>query len=65
MESFKNLKKTEELVNKSKNRYKMTVEIADLAKKQAYEFEKISESDLTDIEKPILLSLNQMVNKSS
>lgn len=43
----------------------MTVEIADLAKKHAYEFEKISESDLTDIEKPILLSLNQMVNKSS
>jgi hypothetical protein len=64
METFKNLKKTEELVNKSKNRYKMTVEIADLAKKHAYEFEKITESDLTDIEKPILLSLNQMIDKS-
>ena len=49
MESFKNLKKTEELVNKSKNRYKMTVEIADLAKKHAYEFEKISESGRSDL----------------
>ena len=42
----------------------MTVEIADLAKKHAYEFDKVTESDLTDIEKPILLSLNQMIDKS-
>jgi hypothetical protein len=65
MDNFKILQKTEELVNDSKNRYKITIELATIAKKHAYEFKNIAKTDLTNIEKPILLGLTQMIKKSS
>ena len=65
MDNFKILKETEELVNDSKNRYKITIELATIAKKHAYEFKNMSKSNLANIEKPIILGLTQMINKSS
>jgi hypothetical protein len=65
MDNFKTLKETEELVNDSKNRYKITIELATLAKKHAYEFKNISASNLAAMEKPILIGLTQMINESS
>jgi hypothetical protein len=65
MDNFKTLKETEELVKDSQNRYKITVELANTAKKHAYEYKKVDKTNLANIKKPIILGLTQMINKSS
>ena len=44
MDNFKTLKETEELVTDSKNRYKITIELANIAKRYEYEFKNIPKS---------------------
>ena len=41
MDNFKTLKETEELVTDSNNRYKITIELANIAKRYEYEFKNI------------------------
>ena len=45
MDSFKTLKETEELVTDSNNRYKITIELANIAKRYEYEFKNIPKSN--------------------
>ena len=65
MDNFKTLKETEELVTDSNNRYKITVELANIAKRYEYEFKNISKSNMAMREKPIIVGLKLMVKKSS
>ena len=65
MDKFKILKETEELVTDSNNRYKITVELANIAKRYEYEFKNVPTSDLATREKPIIVSLKLMIKKAS
>jgi Flp pilus assembly CpaF family ATPase len=65
MDNFKTLKETEELVTDSNNRYKITVELANIAKRYEYEFKNISKSTMALREKPIIVGLKVMVKKAA
>ena len=65
MDKFKILKETEELVTDSNNRYKITIELANIAKRYEYEFKNVPTSDLAKREKPIIVSLKLMIKKAS
>jgi len=65
MDNFKTLKETEELVTDSTNRYKITIELANIAKRYEYEFKNIPKSKLVTREKPIIVGLKLMVKKAS
>jgi hypothetical protein len=65
MDNFKTLKETEELVTDSNNRYKITIELANIAKRYEYEFKNIPKSNLATREKPIIVGLKLMVKKAS
>ena len=65
MDNFKTLKETEELVTDSNNRYKITIELANIAKRYEYEFKNVPTSDLAKREKPIIVSLKLMIKKAS
>jgi Flp pilus assembly CpaF family ATPase len=65
MDNFKTLKETEELVTDSNNRYKITVELANIAKRYEYEFKNISKSKMAMREKPIIVGLKLMIKKAS
>jgi DNA-directed RNA polymerase subunit K/omega len=60
MDNFKILQKTEELVNDSKNRYKITIELAKIAKEYAYEYKDSAKTNPLKIDKPIIKGLKQM-----
>ena len=59
------LKETEELVTDSNNRYKITIELANIAKRYEYEFKNVPKSNLATREKPIIVGLKLMVKKTS
>ena len=65
MDNFKTLKETQELVTDSKNRYKITIELANIAKRYEYEFKNIPKSNIATREKPIIVGLKLMVKKAS
>ena len=65
MDNFKTLKETEELVTDSNNRYKITVELANIAKRYEYEYKSISKSNMAMREKPIIVGLKLMIKKAS
>jgi Flp pilus assembly CpaF family ATPase len=65
MNTFQTLKETEELVIDSKNRYKITLELANMAKRYEYDLKNIPKSKLAMREKPIIISLKLMIKNAS
>ena len=65
MNTFQKLKETEELVIDSKNRYKITLELANMAKRYEYDLKNIPKSKLAMREKPIIISLKLMIKNAS
>jgi hypothetical protein len=65
MDDFKILKETEELVTDSHNRYKITIELANVAKRYEYEYKKVPNSKLTVRKKPITVGLKLLIKRSS
>jgi Flp pilus assembly CpaF family ATPase len=65
MNTFQKLKETEELVIDSKNRYKITLDLANMAKRYEYDLKNIPKSKLAMREKPIIISLKLMIKNAS
>jgi hypothetical protein len=65
MDNFKILKDTEELVTDSDNRYRITIELANIAKRYEYEYKKVPNSKLTVRKKPITVGLDLLIKKAS
>ena len=60
MNNLERLKKTEHLIKFNQNRYKITIELAKIAKEYAYEYKDSAKTNPLKIDKPIIKGLKQM-----
>ena len=65
MNNLERLKKTEHLIKFNQNRYKITIELAKIAKEYAYEYKDTKKTNALKINKPIIKGLKQMQTLNS